>query len=81
MATTYELYNSVTNNVVGAYPNKPAALAIVQRAYESRGIEGIRHLSLNVQDSRGRVRAIARGGNLLPLIAKARHHNVAVAIA
>ena len=79
MATAYELYNDASNNVVGAYPTKETALAIVQRVYESRGLEGVRHLSLNVQDSLGRVRTIARGSRLITMVKARQRKEAAIA--
>ena len=72
MATAYELYNTAGNNVVGAYPTRDAALAVVRRAHERYGFDGIKDLALIVQDSLGRVRTLASGGSLLLIAAKAR---------
>jgi hypothetical protein len=65
MAGTYELWNTRTGNIVGAFENEEAALEAVCKAVESYGREYAEQLLLGRENSRGRSRMIATGAELV----------------
>jgi hypothetical protein len=61
----FELFDTSTGNLVGVYTTRDEALSVVQRAIDSYGPESVRSLSLNREDSIGRVATVAQGSQLV----------------
>lgn len=60
----YELWDTKTNNIVGAYESETAALAVVRGAMANHGAGYADELALVREDSRGNVETLAIGGDL-----------------
>ncbi len=65
MAGTYELWNTRTGNMFGAFESEDAALAAVRRAIESHGRSYAERLLLGREDHSGQSRKIADGAELI----------------
>ena len=61
---TYELWDTETNNIVGAYESETAALAVVRGAMAAHGMGYTDELALLREDSRGNVETLAVGDAL-----------------
>ena len=61
----FELFDTSTGNLVGVYTTRDEALSVVQRAIDFYGPESVRSLSLNREDSIGRVATVAQGSQLV----------------
>ncbi len=65
MSSTYELWNTRTGNIVGAFDSEDAALEAVRQAVESYGRDYAEHLLLGREDRHGRSRRIADSTELV----------------
>jgi hypothetical protein len=65
MASTYELWNTRTGNIIGAYDSEDAALEAVRRVIESYGRAYAERLLLGREDRHGRSRRIAASAELV----------------
>lgn len=61
---SYELIETETGNLVGAYRTQNEALEVVRQAVAQHGPNSVLGLVLNREDALGRVRRIARGRQL-----------------
>jgi hypothetical protein len=64
---TYELWDTETNNIVGAYESESDALAVVRRAMSTHGVGYADELALLREDIHGNVETIAIGVALAEL--------------
>jgi hypothetical protein len=64
MATTYELWDLGSGNVIGAYGTEAAALATVATAIQRYGADYADCIALIREDSRGRSKVLAEGAAL-----------------
>jgi len=70
MATTYELWETLSNNVIGAYATEAAALAVVFAQAAGRGKASVDSWTLLSEDENEEVTCIAGGHALLELAEK-----------
>lgn len=56
---TYELWNTSSGNIMGAFETEAAALEIVRKGIAAHGLSYTDHLMLGYEDSAGRSRKIA----------------------
>lgn len=68
---TFELWDLTTRNITGFFESKEAALAAVRTAVKEHGREYAEPLLLVSEDSRGRSRTVAEGGELVDLAFRA----------
>lgn len=68
MTVTYELWNTQTGNLVGAFETEDAALETVRKAVESHGPAYVDSLLLGHEDDDGCSKKIARGAALAELV-------------
>ena len=61
----YEIWDTETNNLIGAYETLDTALAVVRRALEAHGVDYVATLALGFEDSRGHSRTVAEGHQLV----------------
>ncbi len=61
---TYELWETISGNLVGTYDSESAALAVVRRAIDRHGRAYVDSLALGREDSRGRSTPLASGAQL-----------------
>lgn len=67
MATTYELWDTETHNLVAAFDSREAALAAVRRTLDVDGHERAETLLLGSEDAQGENERIAAGRDLIDL--------------
>jgi hypothetical protein len=63
----FQLWEADSANLVGSYPTREAALAIVRDAVQKHGREGVASLVLVREDARGRVTTVGEGDALVEL--------------
>ncbi|MGH2532251.1 MAG: hypothetical protein ACRDJW_08065 [Thermomicrobiales bacterium] len=63
----FELWDTETNNLVGNYDTREAALQIVQNAIQAHGVDATARLALGYEDRQGRTTLIAQGTDLIEL--------------
>jgi len=68
---TFELWDLTSRNVAGFFETKAEALAAVRGAVNEHGRQYAEELLLASEDSRGRSRTIAKGGDLVELALRA----------
>lgn len=76
MAGTYELWNTRTGNIVGAFESEDAALEAVRRTVESYGRAYAERLLLGREDHHGRSRRVAAGAELVERALTVRHRPI-----
>lgn len=64
---TYEVWDTETNNLVGAFDTKREALALIRAVVHNHGREYVATFALGNHAPRGRMRAIAEGSQLAEL--------------
>ena len=72
MAGIYELWNTRTGNIVGAFVSEDAALEAVRQTIESYGRDYTERLLLGREDRNGRSRRIVTGSELVERALAAR---------
>ena len=65
MASSYELWDSESRNLLGAYASEDEALTVVRQAIQKHGPPVVATLFLAHEDDDGRSTTIASGGDLL----------------
>ncbi|HLH26234.1 MAG TPA: hypothetical protein VK066_27260 [Chloroflexota bacterium] len=65
MATTFEVWDLDSRNVLAVYETEAAALSAVARAVKHHGPDYATSLALMREDARGRSRLVAQGAALL----------------
>lgn len=63
----YELFDTSSGNILGAYPTEREALDILRTAIEEYGESYAADLALGVRDDRGYPRRLAEGRKLVTL--------------
>ena len=66
-AMIFELWDTETNNIVGAYESEDAALAAVQATLRAQGVRAVETLLLGREDDAGESALIAQGHDLVKL--------------
>lgn len=69
MKHRYELWDTASSNLVGSYPTRKAALAVVRNAVREHGPGVFDTIALGGEDDRGNVVPIAQGRALVELAA------------
>ena len=64
---SYELWQTRTRNLIGAFATEVEALAVVRQAAKSHGALYIESLLLGFEDAKGHSRTLAKGRDLLEL--------------
>jgi hypothetical protein len=64
---SYELWQTRTRNLIGAFATQAEALAVVRRAAETHGPGFIDTVLLGREDDKGHSRTVAQGKDLLEL--------------
>jgi hypothetical protein len=64
---TFQLWEADSANLVGSYPTREAALAIVRDAVQTHGRDAVASLVLVREDARGRLSTIGEGEALVEL--------------
>jgi len=64
---SYELWQTRTRNLIGAFATEAEALALVRKAAKSHGAVYIESLLLGFEDAKGHSRTLAKGRELLEL--------------
>jgi len=64
---TFQLWEADSANLVGSYPTREAALAIVREAVHAHGRDVVRSLVLVREDARGRLTTVGEGDALIDL--------------
>ena len=76
MASTYELWNTRTGNIVAGFETEEAALEAVRQAIESYGRDYAERLLLGREDRHGRSRRIAAGAELVQRVLTMRPRSI-----
>jgi hypothetical protein len=63
----YELLNVETGNLIGTYPTRAEALAVVRELVRLNGLAYVESLALGYEDQRGNGEQIAEGAELAAL--------------
>ena len=64
---SYELWQTRTRNLIGAFGSQAEALAVVREAIKIHGSEYVDTVLLGYEDDKGRSKTIAQGNDLLAL--------------
>jgi hypothetical protein len=77
MRTTYQLWDTDDNNLIGTYATEWAALRVVREGVKAHGVEAFRTVALGDEESSGQLRLIAEGMDLVQLASDAPTAHVA----
>ncbi len=77
MRTSYQLWDTEDNNLIGTYSTERAALHVVREGIKTHGAEAFRTVALGDEETSGQLRLIAEGMDLVQLASDAPSAHVA----